>query len=196
MLQKEQKNPQYTYPNALFLAVKIVHEVSHLLHYHLYLKVKGELTTPKKDIKETVKTFVNKKVDTKENVTEYDDFGELMEIKLFGGLIECKSSRDEVYMGIDSIVCYPSRSTLFGNFVCVDQTIAAFEENQFNFVLGEEYQAKQKPCFQRVDVKSGNVRSSRRDDDVYDRGTETRDDVSADEEEMIKKLEEIYDIKS
>ena len=99
--------------NSLFLCIKLVHEVSHLLYYKLYINKNNLDITPHKLLKhinpemiasaENIIDEENKKpkkttaikrkleeaykiINDAKNI-EIDDFGEMMEIKLFGGFI-------------------------------------------------------------------------------------------------------------
>lgn len=113
--------------NALFLCIKIVHEFSHLLNYSLSLN-KIDSITPAKNLSEINPNLVkeaeenlkilgnNKKLTTIDQQTKIecfslisavvDDFGEMMEICLFGGVIEHKEPIDQAAFAIEDIIIY------------------------------------------------------------------------------------------
>jgi hypothetical protein len=120
--------------NTLFLCIKIVYEFSHLINYSLSLKrnVGNPRNTPEKTLydinpdlvtkaEKTLKelfsdqklTNINKNlrdeccyvIGTASNMI-IDDFGEMMEICLFGGVIEHKEPIEQTAFAIEDIIIY------------------------------------------------------------------------------------------
>jgi hypothetical protein len=121
--------------NALFLCIKIVYEFSHLINYSLLClqrnNTENPINTPEKTLAEinpelvTIAenkleelsdqklTTIDKKLRiechiilaTAEN-TIIDDFGEMMEICLFGGAIEHKEPIDQTAFAVEDIIIY------------------------------------------------------------------------------------------
>lgn len=120
--------------NTLFLCIKIVHEFSHLINYSLSLKrnVGNPGNTPEKTLYDINPELVTKAentlnelssdlkmTDSNKNLkiecfdviataskTIIDDFGEMMEIRLFGGVIEHKEPIEQTAFAIEDIIIY------------------------------------------------------------------------------------------
>ena len=131
---------------ALFLAMKIVHEMAHILHYCCSQKLRESATkmTP-------IKVIIDK-IEEGERAVNYDDIGTLIEKIVFGGCIELKSSTT-LFMDFDRIGIYDSVATLFGNYVDVEHTVITADE--IRIIRGEKFRSKNAPNFARADIKGG-----------------------------------------
>jgi hypothetical protein len=146
----------------LFLVVKIVHEMAHIFNYHCcsYFRANPTDRNPEKKIDQKFKIRKpNKQVTITEKEITYDDFGEMMEIKLFGSLIE-SSTTSEHYMQTDRVVAYPSTATFFGNVVDSERTLSRFESKRFNLVLGAEYESQTRPSVKGISTNLPGIRLS------------------------------------
>jgi hypothetical protein len=132
-----------------FLAIKLIHEMTHLLNYQSYLKVKGVKVTPKKKLKEVLIEG--------EKETTYSDLGTLMEKSLFGYIAEPKSLlAADSFMRMDSIAMYVSTETLHGNLL--DPILSSYDP--VKIVVGQQFISTFKPSVTNLKVTKGGYRAS------------------------------------
>lgn len=152
----------------LFIAWKIMHEISHLIHYELVLSsFRGEKLTPAKEIKEKLQEFRTKK--SQVNVREgaeitvcYDDFGTRVE-KEMGGIFESRSLGTGLFMDVADIGCYQSVKGLCGIHVDAPETIRRIQKGEtpvVAFVMGGEYKSKDEPFITSVGGLEGSFRNA------------------------------------
>lgn len=97
----------------LFLTVKLLHELFHLLHRAVSPKMKGRRATPPQD-------RIDKMLNGSEQIVEYRDFGTLMERDSLGGCWELSSERTSLFMVPEFVVLYPSVDTKVGQYLDVN----------------------------------------------------------------------------
>lgn len=151
----------------LFLTVKLVHEVSHLLH-HACTNVQQSATgrTPNKSVREDMHLKLNSPP-VQTNVL-YDDLGEMIERRIFGGMIEAKWHNPDSFMDIDNCALYKSKGDRVGFYVSCSETLSKInaDSSDFAFVLGEPFQAKKTKAFAFISLRGGVHRLSQSDPDV------------------------------
>lgn len=159
----------------IFLAIKIVHEFTHLLDIKVSPTVIKLGRSPSKIIREDVKEGLRD--------VAYDDMGTLMEKELFGGCVEMKSNDDSGFMELDEIGIYKSTKTMWGNFLDVDASSINETDGTVVISLGAEFKSASKPAFERINLKGGGARASTpatgvlpaEEDDEEDEWDETSD---------------------
>jgi hypothetical protein len=189
--QEEKEGNRHYYQCALFVAVKLTHEIAHLLHYQCVLRYLGPdvaKLTPKTIILDKFKEKISNKIQILDREVEYDDLGEMIELYLFGGVVAAKYSNTENYMDIEQCVLYGSKLSKIGNYVDCPTTINEIKTGKFQFILGEEIVSPKQPRFTRIALKSGVHRLSKPDSDVYgDRSDDEDGEDTEEEEEEINK---------
>ena len=136
----------------IFLAMKIVHEITNLLDIRVSPSIIENGITPCKVIVEAVKEGTK--------AVQYDDMGTLMEKELFGGCIEMKSDEDHGFMELDQIGIYKSTGTMWGHYLDVDRSSISDTDGEVIISLGDEFRSTYKPSFNRINLKVGGVRAS------------------------------------
>lgn len=144
----------------VFLTVKLVHEMSHLLHGKC--STAANILTPAKAYKDRVKykTTTMREPAEKEEYVEYRDLGEMIEKELFGKLFEMKSADLTSYMDLQRVGVYSSLIALFGNYVDATATLANFTAGNYEIALLEEFKSNKTPCFTKMPLEGGNIRMS------------------------------------
>jgi hypothetical protein len=146
----------------LFLVVKIVHELAHILNYHCcsYFKTYPDHRTPEKGIDQEFKIRKpNQQIVTTKKTISYEDFGEMVELKLFGSLVE-STTQSGNYMQTDQVIAYPSIATFFGNVVDSENSLRGFMSMNFKLVLGDEYESKRRPAVLGISTDLPGIRLS------------------------------------
>lgn len=158
---------------AIYVAIKIVHEMTHLLHYRTSLSISGVPNTPDKAITDIT-------ADKGALEVGYHDLGTMMEKRLFGGCIELKSNPKSHFMDLDEIAVYPSINTRRGQYLDADKSVISPEE--VKIVLGQHFQSKCLPSPNKV-INVGVRKSSAPlkkelvdGSDVFDYEEESEDD--------------------
>lgn len=124
----------------------------------------------------------------------YNDFGELMEKRLFGGMIEARFHDEDSFMDFQRNALYKSKADNYGFEVKIGETISKIQSGtDFSFVLGDEFESKKTKSFARAAlfVESGIHRLSRAradSDACEDRGDEIVDD-DIDDEDLTSEIE-------
>jgi len=171
MLAREKDGSALVEQHEIFLTVKIVHEIVHLLHYKCSRSLReGTKVTPPKMIQDIFKIAEADGIKVVSRTVKYNDLGEIFEKRIFGGMVEGKSidGNDDLFMDIHKIGLYSSSETMFGSFVDGPATIAAFEQGNYLLVKRGEFVAQSKPIFTRVPMHKESARASRPDADVFD----------------------------
>jgi hypothetical protein len=172
----------------LFLTVKIIHEVSHLLHYASYLALQSHIDrTPKKAVTEDIITKLDKNGTIQAPVRDvivYDDFGENIERRIFGGLIEAKWNDPKSFMDIDNCALYKSKGDMVGFYVDCLQTLSKITANStdFSFMLREPFQARKTKSFAFAALSGGGHRPSHSADPDVDIEEEQDEDTEEEED--------------
>ena len=93
---------------SFFIGVKLIHEVSHLLNVccDKTLRESKTLVTPEKQL----------------NGHKFDDFGDMMEYSLFGGICEHTEKQCKHLFGIDDVVIYSYPGEPSGNIALLDNS--------------------------------------------------------------------------
>ncbi len=139
-LECEKTNPSLKSSFTLFFAVKIVHEIAHLLHYELILKHMDRLkVTPAKTLVDQVTTYIKKKKQQQDREADYNDFGNMIERELFRGILEIKC-QEGTFMDLEAVIFYPSILGLVGNKINSQDTIDNFMNGKMEISVGDEYQ--------------------------------------------------------
>jgi hypothetical protein len=110
--QCRQKLNDVYYLHVLFLTVKLVHELAHIVNYQLNSKrnSKNKFITPEKTIDNHV----------------YTDFGEMVEKTLFGGLVEHAQKPSRFTFAVSSVLSYEFKGSDEGYIVDITQNIQFF----------------------------------------------------------------------
>ena len=147
----------------LFLVVKIVHEIARIINYHScsFFRANPDERTPPKEMKQTVKSrnSKTKKITTLKKTISYEDFGELVELALFGRLVESTTESGN-YMQTDKVIAYPNTATYFGNVVNSANSLNRFKSMQFKLVLGDEYESNFLPAVLGISTNLPGIRLS------------------------------------
>jgi hypothetical protein len=171
---------------ALFIAAKLTHEVSHILHYQCSPSLRGDCfrTTIGKAVEDLVKEKFDNRTRTTIQPVLYNDLGELVERNLFGGLVEAKFSNTDNYMDIEHCAIYPSKGTRYGHYVDCIATIAnIISGSSFKFILGDEFYSSKKPSFSRAIRVCGD--SSRRDSDAMEDRRDGADEAEDEDDDEV-----------
>lgn len=151
--ERELNNTVSISDQVVFLTVKLVHEMSHLL----YAKFSKELIIiPAKAYLDKIKykTATMKEPVIREEFVEYSDLGEMMEKALFGGLFDITSSDIDSYMDLQRVGMYSSSGTLYGDYVNGEATLANFTNGSHEIILTEEFKSNKTPYFTKMPLEA------------------------------------------
>jgi len=190
-----QGNPIVFANQIIFITVKLVHEISHLLHWTSSntLRTSSTKVSPSKDFNDIIKEVRKggEQISYLKPVT-YNDFGEIMEKELFGGLVELKSDDTDSFMDFVRIGFYESKESKVGNFVDSVATREKFD-NAKNFAKSnfylvhttEGFVSTLSPEFSRVKIQGGKYRLSEGAEDVVVDQEIVEDDDDEEEERDV-----------
>lgn len=171
LVERELTNSALVEDQTVFLVVKLVHEMSHLLHLKLSPSMQSRKVTLTKSFDDAYKIKCGDRKDpvVVQIPVDYTDFGEMIEKEVFGGLVELQAElpKEEGYMDLKRVGIYSSLKTLYGNYVDGTQTLENFSKGIFAVVQGEEFTSMKTP---------GNTRMLKPDSDINDRTTEEEEE--------------------
>jgi hypothetical protein len=145
---------------SLFIAAKLVHAVSHLLHFKCSKKLRDNRfqRTPQIILSDGI-LMVNKSTKKLEIVSKeviYNDFGDILEKKLFGGLVEARYKKKDDYMNIESCAVFSSKANRYGNYVKCQETISSVESSlgeDCRFQLGDLFYSISMPSCHKCEIE-------------------------------------------
>lgn len=162
----------------LFLVVKVVHEISNIINRKCcsLFKQNPKILTPEKQIEQTFKTVeaYSSEIVEKTTIVTYTDFGEMLELELFKGMIESTTSSED-FMRVEQIISYPTLVTVVGSVVDSKSTLNNFTSasvSDFSLVLGKQYVARKKPAFRGINVNLPSIRLFAPGSDDFDEQNE------------------------
>lgn len=117
LAEKRGATPQYLRGFSLFIAIKTVHEYSHLIHPMISARLRNQVK------KRTLGGENKQKMTTPEKSkggAKFGDFGEMVEYDLFGGIAELyTTARQPVTYSMDHIILYDHPTAREGHIVSV-----------------------------------------------------------------------------
>jgi hypothetical protein len=154
----------------LFVVIKLVHEISHHINYassSIFIGANPENRMPPKIVTETYKRRNQaNQIETVRNQNMYQDFGDLVEKALFGGLVEASG---ESFMTADSLVVYESQYTTFGKTIRVHESLERFKAGCFDLVAQDEHESLKLPGeWMANGIRATEYSHHDCDDDFYD----------------------------
>lgn len=156
----------------IFVAVKLVHEISHILHWTSSnsLRTSKKGVSSEKDFQDTIKEVRKGNPVTYTKPVTYKDFGEIIEREVFGGLVELKSDNVDALMDLVRVGFYKSKETMYGKFVDSAATRQRFDRTRTKFFYlietEEEFVSTSSPEFCRVKLQGEQFRLSEGTGDV------------------------------
>lgn len=135
----------------LFVTVKLLHEMFHLLNRRASPQMAERTNTPARDKRDTM-------LDGKEHIVVYTDFGTMLERDALGGCWELSSERKALFMMPEFIVVYPSTVTKVGRYL--DPTTSSIDGHGAVVKLYGMHKSTAVPTFVTSMIKGGYARLS------------------------------------